>query len=250
MALPLIVAHRGASADAPENTLAAFAEAWRQNADAIECDVRLTADGRLAVFHDAHLLTASGQKLPLAATPLAGLQAAGLAAHLGQPARGHRLAALAEVLATVPADKGIFIEIKSGAETVPPLLQTLRASRLRKAQISVISFHPEVIDALREHAPGLTRNLLVTLQTRGSRPEPATQAIIEALRRTAAHGLGISNHPTVDQAFAEAIQSAGFALHVWTVDAPPQARRYAALGLASITTNQPARTRRALQDSP
>src|SRR5205085_3299316 len=60
--LPLIVGHRGASADAPENTLAAFRLAWEQGADAIEMDLRLTRDGRIVVFHDEDLRRVAGTK--------------------------------------------------------------------------------------------------------------------------------------------------------------------------------------------
>jgi Glycerophosphoryl diester phosphodiesterase len=62
---PLIIAHRGASADAPENTLAAFELARRQQADMIELDVQLTADGEIVVFHDDTTMRWNGQLMRL-----------------------------------------------------------------------------------------------------------------------------------------------------------------------------------------
>ena len=62
--LPMVVAHRGASADAPENTLPAFELAWKQGADAIECDVWMTADGHLVCHHDRATDRSSGVSSP------------------------------------------------------------------------------------------------------------------------------------------------------------------------------------------
>ncbi|WP_075086843.1 glycerophosphodiester phosphodiesterase family protein [Verrucomicrobium spinosum] len=64
---PLIIAHRGASADAPENTLAAFRLAWEQRADAVEMDLRLTRDHQVAVIHDADLRRVAGDSHKVAA---------------------------------------------------------------------------------------------------------------------------------------------------------------------------------------
>ncbi len=62
-ATPVIIAHRGASGDAPENTLAAFKEAWNQNADGVELDIYLTKDGRIVVLHDASTRRTAGKDL-------------------------------------------------------------------------------------------------------------------------------------------------------------------------------------------
>ena len=70
----MITAHRGASDDAPENTLAAFRLAWQQGADAIEGDFRLSGDGVVVCIHDADTARTCGVKLPVADTPLARLR--------------------------------------------------------------------------------------------------------------------------------------------------------------------------------
>ena len=69
--LPLIVAHRGASHDAPENTLAAFNLAWKQGADGIEGDFFLSQDGHLVCIHDKDTTRFTGKKLVVNNTPLA-----------------------------------------------------------------------------------------------------------------------------------------------------------------------------------
>jgi glycerophosphoryl diester phosphodiesterase len=64
-----IIAHRGASFDAPENTLASVHLAWQQHADAVEIDCRLSADGQIVVIHDAHTGRVAGRSLGIAETP-------------------------------------------------------------------------------------------------------------------------------------------------------------------------------------
>ena len=103
--MSLIIAHRGASADAPENTLAAFRLAWQQGADGIEGDFRLTSDGRIVCFHDDDTARVAGISLIVEETPLTKLRTLDVGAWKGKPWQGERIASLEEVLAEVPAGK-------------------------------------------------------------------------------------------------------------------------------------------------
>ena len=109
---PFLVAHRGASRDAPENTVPAFELAWRQGADAIEGDFRLTADGRIVCMHDADGERTGGRKLAVAAATLAELRQLDVGAWKGQAWKGTPPPTLAEVLATVPPGKSVYLEVK------------------------------------------------------------------------------------------------------------------------------------------
>lgn len=109
---PLIIAHRGASWAAPENTLAAAELAWQEGADAVEADFRLTADGRLVAIHDESTLRVSGVNLPVAETTLGQLRRLDVGAWKDQRWVGQRLATLDEMLATTPPDRQFVIEIK------------------------------------------------------------------------------------------------------------------------------------------
>ncbi len=113
---PLVVAHRGASHDAPENTLPAFRLAWEQGADAIEGDFFLTKDGHIVCTHDRMTgrLNPGKVKLQVADSTLAELQALDVGSWKGETWRGERMPTLAEVFATVPAGKRILIEVKCG----------------------------------------------------------------------------------------------------------------------------------------
>src|SRR5450631_4721748 len=107
-----IVAHRGASADAPENTLAAFRLAWEQGADGIEGDFRLTAEGRIVCIHDEDTVRVAGSRHVVADASYNDLRALDVGSWKGKQWRSERIPLLEEVLADVPDGKQAFLELK------------------------------------------------------------------------------------------------------------------------------------------
>jgi len=140
-----IVAHRGASHDAPENTLPAFELAWHQGADAIEGDFHLTSDGEIVCIHDVDTLRVTGSKQIVKDTTLAKLQALDAGAWFKPEFEGTRVPTFAEVAATVPDGRMFYIEVKCGPEIIPALLRGIAESGLEASQIVVISFNAPVI---------------------------------------------------------------------------------------------------------
>jgi glycerophosphoryl diester phosphodiesterase len=250
--LPLIIAHRGTSWRAPENTLAAFQLAWDETADGIETDVRLTSDGRIVCIHDADTKRVAGEQVPsltIASASWNVLRALDVGAWRGDEWRGQRIPLLEEMFASVPDDKWAFIEIKSGPETVEPLIPILRKSRREPERTILMSFHRDVMIALHDRLPQFRRHLLIEYGQRDDgRWQPAVEDIIDRVRHVQAGGLGTENRPQVVRAdFVDKLRSAGIEeFHVWTVDDPAEARQYQALGAFAITTNGPAKTRLAL----
>lgn len=244
-AAPLIVAHRGASHDAPENTLPAFELAWQQGADAIEGDFRLTKDGEIICLHDADTKRVSGVEKKVAASTLAELRELDAGAWFQPQWKGTRIPTFAEVAATVPAGKKIYIELKSGPEIVPVMLEELAAAKLQPEQVVVISFHAAAIHALKTKAPQLKACWLSSFKKDGPLVPSADKALA-TVNECLANGFSSSADVRIDAAFAQAILGAGREYHVWTVDDPAVARRFAALGAMSITTNRPAMIREAL----
>ncbi|HSQ58627.1 MAG TPA: glycerophosphodiester phosphodiesterase family protein, partial [Gemmata sp.] len=160
---PEIVAHRGASHDAPENTLASIRLAWEQNADAVEIDVRMSKDGGIVVIHDSNTLRVAGVDRPVAEQSLAELRALDVGKWKEARFAGERIPTLEEVLATVPREKRLLIEAKSGPEIVPELGRVLNGSDLRPEQNAIISFNPAVIAAVKRSRPELTGYWVVNL---------------------------------------------------------------------------------------
>ncbi len=139
-AMTIVVAHRGAAADAPENTMLAYQLAVEMGADAIELDVHLTKDGRLALIHDETLDRTTNLTGPVAAKTLAQIRRADAgyrfeASDGSFPFRGRKLRVptLAEVLDWLPDGVGLVVEIKA-REATAATIEALRTSRVRAAQ--------------------------------------------------------------------------------------------------------------------
>ena len=149
----MIVAHRGASKEAPENTLPAFKLAWKQGADAIEGDFHLTKDGHIVCIHDRNTKKVSGENLVVRNVTLAELRKLDVGVRHGKAFTGTIIPTIAEVFSTIPEKKTIYIEIKCGAEIIPALLQEIEKSDLKREQIVVICFDKKVIKELKSKAP-------------------------------------------------------------------------------------------------
>lgn len=243
---PLIVAHRGASHDAPENTRPAFELAWKQGADAIEGDFHLTADGKIVCIHDYDTKRVSGRKRIVKSSTLAELRELDAGAWFHPKWRGVRMPTFAEVAATVPAGKKFYIEVKCGPEIVPELLRGIEASGLQASQIVIISFNAPVIREMKERAPRFKACWLSSFE-KASPLKPSKDVVLATLRETKADGFSSRADARLTPDYINAIRGAGFEYHCWTVDEPEVARKFLELGALSVTTNRPAFLRAALK---
>ena len=235
---PLIVAHRGASRDAPENTIPAFQLAWEQGADAIEGDFHLSKDGEIVCFHDADTKRVAGTQLVVRQSTLAELKQLDVGATHGVAFNGTRIPTIAEVFATIPQGKKIFIEVKCGAEIIPTLLNEIDQSGLTQEQIVVISFNKQVIQQLKIKAPQYKASWLCSFNKQETGEiTPALATVLKTLKQIQADGL--SSNTAVPASVIEAVSQQGYEWHVWTINDLKTARRMQALGVLSITTDVP-----------
>ena len=238
----LIIAHRGASADAPENTVAAFQLAWEQGADAIEGDFYLTSDRQIVCFHDGTTKRLCGVELPVAKSTLAELQALDVGSWKDQRFAKQRMPSLSEVLALVPSNKSIFIEIKSGPEIVPFLPRILEESAVPSERTIIISFHKEVIRAAKERMANRKAYWLTGFHQdeKTKKWTPTVDEVIATAKEIHADGVDLNaNTEVVNTLFVERCHQAGLSVHVWTVDDLAKANRLQKMGVDSITTNLP-----------
>lgn len=246
----MITAHRGASYDAPENTMAAFRLAWEQNADAIEGDFRLTKDRRIVCVHDANTQRTCGVNRDISSATLEELQDLDFGRWKDPSFQGERCCTLDDVLLSVPAGKKIYIELKSGVEIIEPLAWVVEKSPIPQSALIVIAFDEHVVTACKERFPGIKVHWLTDFK-RGKPDDhvwrPTALEIVAVVNRCKADGVGLKgrrdilNKDFVQQLFDGGIQE----FHVWTVDAPVDARFFANLGAIGITTNRPALIRSA-----
>ncbi len=235
--MPLIIAHRGASAYAPENTLAAFQLAHRQGADMIELDVQPSSDGRLVVFHDDTTERWDGRPRAVAACSFGELRRLDIG--------GERVPALEEALAFA-ADTGIALNVELKAAGMGGRCAALLKEFGVVEQVIVSSFVPAALQELRAAAPEVRRAYLMGTDT--YRPDVRAREIwpFFALRAVAASAW----HPYYDLPAIERViplvRRAGYQVNVWTVDDPARMRALVAAGAHGIITNMPDVARAAL----
>lgn len=242
---PFLVAHRGASHDAPENTLPAFELAWKQGADAIEGDFHLTSDGKIVCIHDYDTKRVSGLKKPVKGSTLAELQALDAGAWFKPEFRGTTMPTLRDVIATVPAGKKLYLEVKCGPEIVPVMLEDLAASGLKTEQLVVISFNAPVIEELKKRKPDYKACWLSSFES-SSPLDPGTAEVLATVGRIKADGFSSKADARLDATFVKTLREGGCEYHCWTVDDPATAKRFLEIGAMSITTNRPGFLRKSL----
>jgi len=239
MAMPKILAHRGASADAPENTLRAFRIAREQGADGVELDVIRCGTGEVVVFHDDDLERLAKQRGRVRQMPFGALREIDLGG-------GERIPLLDEVLEET-AGLLVNVELKTAptwadragddglAHEVARLIARHRADK----RTLVSSFDPLLLWRFHRLQPRVPTGLLFGHEQ--SRPFREAWAA-RLTHPTALH----PEAPLVDDVAMRGWRRRGYAVNVWTVDAPAEIRCLAALGVDAIITNRPAQARAAL----
>jgi len=235
-----IIAHRGTSSEAPENTVASARLAWQQHADAVELDVHLSKDGKLIVMHDDSLKRTAGAAKKIAETTLAEIAALEAGSWKDARWRGEKIPTLADLLATVPAGRRIFIEVKCGPEGLDELAAALQRSALKPAQTVIISFKYDVVKLAKERFPDREVCWIADFKRSASGDwQPSIARLIEQAKAAQLDGLDLGYRGPLDAATAKEIKGAGLKLYVWTVDAAEDVRRLRDLGVDGITTNRP-----------
>ena len=232
-----IIAHRGASGDAPENTLSAFRLAWEQGADAVELDIHLTKDQQLVVIHDPNTRRTTGVRHQVHRQTAQTLTQLDAGAWKGLRFKGETIPMLADVLATTPEGRRVFIEVKGGAECLEPLAEVLAASPLSPAQTPFLTFDWDLAQALQERFPDREVGWNIDRPWKSPRLDKIQQRAHAAGLST----LSFSNDWPLTAEVVAGLHRNGFRVYVWTVDDVAQARRYIEANVNGVMTNVPAR---------
>lgn len=226
------VAHRGASYLAPENTLASIRLAWELGADAAECDVMLSSDRQVVLFHDKNTKKLTGESHLISETPWEELRKLELKLRETNLSKyeGEGIPLLADILHTLPADRMLVIEIKTGPEILPFLKETVD-QHWKTGKISFIAFDFECIRQAKLLFPGLPAYYLSSF--RGDVIK-RFDAIVDA------HLDGVDlRHAIIDRALVDKCKDAGLDVWCWTVNDPETARKMKTLGVTAVTTDRP-----------
>lgn len=236
-----IVAHRGGSHDAPENTMASFRLGWEQKADAVELDIHLSADGRIVVMHDADAQRTTGVPGKVADMPWSQLSTLDAGSWKDPRWKGERIPQLEQVIATVPPGRRLFIEIKCGPEILPELERVLKSTGLRPEQTVIIGFDYDTVVRARKRFPSIAVQWLSGFKRDDATGAvtPSVDELIRKARDGGLTGIDVSFKGPIDSEFVRKVKAAGLQCHVWTVNDPAVARRMVDAGVDSITTDRP-----------
>jgi glycerophosphoryl diester phosphodiesterase len=242
-----VVAHRGASFEAPENTLPSFKLGW-ELADADELDIYLSKDGVPVVIHDASTKRTAGLDKPVVEQTLAELQGLDAGSWKAPTWKGTRIPTLAEVTALVPEGKRLFIEIKCGVEVIPALEKVVKESGKTPKQLALIAFNPETLKQAKLKLPALPAYWIVGYkEDKKSGKVPAIDDLIAKAKDGGLDGLDLDYKFPIDAALVAKVHAAGLKLFTWTVDEMDVALKEKAAGVDGITTNKPRELRKALE---
>ena len=244
-----LIAHQGASRDAPGNTLPAFRLAVERGFG-FECDINLSRDGKVFTFHDDTLQrttdgTDTRRVADLAWAEIESIDAGGWGKWKGSCFEGTRPALLEEVLELARDGRWIYLDTKPRPEIVPLVARALAGQgRVNPSNVLFIASSEEICAAYKRALPGYKVFWISFTRGRVGQPHkppapPITAAeVVETLRRVGADGVDIHFDPAVhDDDYVREVRNAGFEFHVWTVDDLPNAREAFKRGVQTVTTN-------------
>lgn len=231
-----VVAHRGASGEAPENTLAAYRLAAQQGASFIETDLQQTRDGRVVALHDSRLDRTTDGRGPLSRATLEDVRRLDAGSWFGPAWAGERVPTLEEILALArELDVVFYLELKPQRGAPVGWIEQALVGEIHRAgaveSVAVLSFLPEVIARVRALEPALLTALSLNLSARGA---------VERAESVGARML-TPRRTLVTRRLVERAHELGLPVVPWTVNEPGEMRRMLALGVDGLITDYPAR---------
>lgn len=247
----LIVAHRGASHAAPENTLPAFKLAFEEQADFIEGDFWMTADQHLVCIHDPDTkrVPKAEVNIDVRRATLQEIKEVDVGLAKGAQFKGTTIPTLEEILTIIPPGKGIFIEIK---DTRPQFLELLRnilnEFNFKPIHVRLIAFDPDVVNKARQQFPDFKiywlYNWYLAKETGTLSNTP--KEILRMVKLLPCDGLNINPFPWIDLQFVKKLRRLNKDFCVYNVNSFGEALKLVTLGVDAIATNCPGKIRQQL----
>lgn len=253
-----IIGHRGASEDAPENTLEALQLAWAQGAYGAECDITRTRDGKLVLMHDdsTKRTARGGVDLLVEGTDWDELKGLDVGSWKDPKWLGVKIPLLEEVLRAIPEGKHLYVEVKSGstnlgadARVLNELENLLATEEISPEKITFISFDHDFLNRLKKRLPRYNAYYLTTYRKfPGKWPEVRNmrelKKYIQQALENGIDGLDLESSSVIAGEWVKKIHEQGLKVTIWGYrqdDTLEKARRYQEMGVDFFTTNTPAR---------
>lgn len=234
-----LIAHRGASFDAPENTLPAIELAWKQKIKRVEIDIQLTKDNRIVAIHDANTSKVSVKNHLVKNEKLSTLKSIDIGTWKHEKWKNTKIPSLEEVLNTLPEFGILVIEIKSDISIIPYLIKVVQ--NIPNHQIEFICFNYQIITALKKLLPTNKALWLLDLdytQKTKSQTLELKEYIFKA-KKSNLDGLNLWAGSIADKKYIQEIKKHQLLVYVWTINNPQKAYLFLQYGADAITTDRP-----------
>ncbi len=236
------MAHRGASYDAPENTMASVELAWQQNADAVEVDVHLTKDKNIVVIHDRKAKRTGGLNKKIEKLTLEELRTLDFGSWKGAEWSGERIPLLSEVIETVPEGKKLFVEVKCGPEIIEPLESLLDQNIIPASDIFFMHFNLDTLLKIKMKFP-LYKILwlyeFLPFTPVGYQKRLVMSTVKHKAGKHDLHGVNIENNSKFDKELIERCRQRNLKVYCWVVNDVSRAGYLIESGIDGITTDRP-----------
>jgi len=237
----LLIAHRGESYLAPENTLSAIKLAWEYGATAVEIDIQLTRDNEIVVIHDKNTKRVGNLNMNIKKSLLKELKTIDVGAFKNSKWQGEKIPTLSEVLETIPPKGKLIIEIKCGVKILEPLRNLLQNASVYNYQIEIISFNRKVLTEFKKLMPQYTMLLLLDLDYYW----PAcllisnTTRTINRVLKGKLDGVNVWAGKKINKSYVQAFKKHNLLVYTWTVNDFETVPYLIEFGVDGITSDRP-----------
>lgn len=232
----LIIAHRGESRDAPENTFASINLAWQRDADAVEIDVQLTKDQKIVLIHDKTTLRTGGKYKRITANNYDDLLKIDVGKFKDMKWKNERIPLLDKVIDAIPKNKILFLEIKSDETIIKPFQNLVVQKIINPSQIKFIGFNINTMKLLKDTFPAIGVYWIV--EWKDYKSKESLNETIRICKSAKLDGLDVQATKYLDKDVIHLVKNSGLKIYTWTVDDLERAKQLHFDGIDGITTNR------------
>ncbi len=236
----MIIAHRGESIEAPENSLSAITMAWSKGVRKVEIDIRKTSDDEIIVIHDRHTGRIGNKKYYVSRSTLEQLKTVDIGSKKSLIFKDEKIPTLKEVLKIIPLNCKLIIELKDNDKIIPLLVDLIIETKVSDKQVEFIAFNLKTISKLKSMLPEYKMLWLLNLDYFWPRWLTLInkKKILKRIKYNNLDGINIWAGQILNKDFIDFFKKSGYSIYVWTVNEPEQARILLSFGIDSITTDR------------
>jgi len=232
----IIIAHRGESFEAPENTLSSINLAWQKNDDAVEIDIRMTKDDKIIVIHDNNTFRTGRKFMNVSSCSYDELLKVDVGKFKGNNWKNEKIPLLDEVINMIPKDKILFVEIKSNYKIVKPLQELINQKQIDPNQINFIGFNFKTMILVKKKLSEF--NSYWIIGKKSILEKIHIEDIILKCKSSKLNGVDIKDGKYLNKDLIHSVKKSGLKIYTWTVDDPVRAKQLVLDGIDGITSNK------------